>query len=130
MIWATVSSWSSFFTDCIKLLLLQLQRIKTIWRQYWPSVDVNAQSPLLCCWKRMLVMTSVFSLQYSVSLWPASFCTPRSNVPVTPGISWLPTFAFQSPMMKRTSLCACVCVNSRRSYRSSIDHSIKSLMIM
>ena len=25
-------------------------------------------------------------------------------MPVTPGNSWLPTFAFQSPMMKRTSL--------------------------
>ena len=32
-----------------------------------------------------------------VSLCPASFCTPRPNLPVTPGISWLPTFAFQSP---------------------------------
>ena len=28
------------------------------------------------------------------------FCTPRLNLPVTLGISWLPTFAFQSPMMK------------------------------
>ena len=28
---------------------------------------------------------------------------PRLNLPVTPGISWLPTFAFQSPIMKRTS---------------------------
>ena len=37
------------------------------------------------------------------SLCPASFCTSRPNLPVTPGISWLPTFAFQSPIMKRTS---------------------------
>ena len=36
-------------------------------------------------------------------LCPASFCTPRPNLPVTPGISWLPTFAFQFPVMKRTS---------------------------
>ena len=28
--------------------------------------------------------------------------TPRSNLPVTPAVSWLPTFAFQSPIMKRT----------------------------
>ena len=34
-----------------------------------------------------------------VSLCPASFCTPRPNLP---GISWLPTFAFQSSMIKRT----------------------------
>ena len=37
------------------------------------------------------------------SLCPASFRTPRPNLPVTPGVSWLPTFAFQSPIMKRTS---------------------------
>ena len=41
-------------------------------------------------------------LAKSVSLCPASFCTPRPNLPITPGISRLPTFAFQSPMMKRT----------------------------
>ena len=42
-------------------------------------------------------------LQNSFSLCPASFCTPRPNLPVTRGVSWLPTFAFQSPIMKRTS---------------------------
>ena len=55
------------------------------------------------CWKRVFAMMNAFSWQNSVSLCPASFCTPRPNFPVTPGISWLPTFAFQSPMMKRTS---------------------------
>ena len=44
-----------------------------------------------------------FSWQNSISLCPASFCIPRPNLPVTPGVSWLPTFAFQSPVMKRTS---------------------------
>ena len=48
-------------------------------------------------------MTSAFSWPYSVSLGPASFCPPRPHLPVTPGISSLPTFAFQSPIMKRTS---------------------------
>ena len=48
-------------------------------------------------------MTSAFSWQNSTSLFPASFCTPRPNMPVTPGVSQLPTFAFQSPIMKRTS---------------------------
>ena len=47
-------------------------------------------------------MTSAFSWQKSVSLWPALFCTQRPNLPVTPGISWL-IFTFQSPIMKRTS---------------------------
>ena len=65
-------------------------------------------------------MTSVLSWQNSVSLCPASFCTPRPNLPVTPSISRLPTFAFLSPMMKRTSLFS---VSSRRSCRSSSKHS-------
>ena len=55
-----------------------------------------------CCWKKVFAMTSVFSWQNSVHLCPGSFCTPRPNLPVTPGISWLPIFAFQSPMMKIT----------------------------
>ena len=56
-----------------------------------------------CGWKRVFAMTSAFSLQNSISLCPASFRIPRPNLPVTPGVSWLPTFAFQSPIMKRTS---------------------------
>ena len=31
-------------------------------------------------------MTSVFSWQNSISHCPASFCTPRLNLPVTPGV--------------------------------------------
>ena len=69
----------------------------------------------MCCWKRLFAMTSVFLLKNSVSLCPASFCTPRPNLPITSGISWLPTFAFQSPMTKRTSFFG-IC--SRRSCRS------------
>ena len=57
-------------------------------------------------------MTSAFCWQNSISLCPASFCTPQPNLPVTLGISWLPTFAFQSPIMKRTSFLG---VSSRRS---------------
>ena len=37
------------------------------------------------------------------TLCPASFRIPRPNLPVTPGVSWFPTFAFQSPIMKKTS---------------------------
>ena len=48
-------------------------------------------------------MTHAFSWQNSVSLCPASFYTPRQNFHDTPGISWLPTFTFQSPMLKKTS---------------------------
>ena len=45
-------------------------------------------------------MTKAFSWQNSISLCPALFCTPRPNLPVTPGVSCLPTFAFQSPIMQ------------------------------
>ena len=38
----------------------------------------------------------------------ASFCTPRPNLTVISVISWLPTVAFQYPMMKRTSFLALV----------------------
>ena len=46
---------------------------------------------VLCCWKRVFAMTSAFSWQNSISLCPASFCTPRPNLPVTPSISSRPT---------------------------------------
>ena len=65
-------------------------------------------------------MTSAFSWQSSVGLCPASFCTPRLNLPITPGISCLSTFAFQSLIMQRTSFLG---VSSRRSCRSSSNHS-------
>ena len=80
------------------------------------SGDVHVYSHLLCCWKRVFAMTSVFSWQNSISLCPVSFRTPRPNLPIIPGASWLPTFAFQSPIMKRTSFGG---VSSKRSCRSS-----------
>ena len=56
-------------------------------------------------------MTSLLSCLNSLSLCPASFCTSRPNLPVTQ-VSWLPTFTFQLPKMKRTSFLG---VSSRRS---------------
>ena len=35
----------------------------------------------------VFAMTSVFSWHNSVSLYPASFCTPRPNLPILPGVS-------------------------------------------
>ena len=60
-------------------------------------------------------MNSVFSWQNSISLCPASFRTSRPNLPVTPDVSWLHTFALQFPIMKRISF---LCVSSKMSYRS------------
>ena len=49
-----------------------------------------------------------------------------SNLPIIPGISSVPTFSFQSPMMKRTSF---VGVSSRRSsYNHSASASMKSVV--
>ena len=115
MIWATISSKSYFCwlyrasPSLAAKNIINLIFVLTIW--WCPCVKSS-----LCCWKRVFAMTSVFSWQNSVSLWPASFCTPRQNLPVTPGISWCPTFAFQSPIMKRTSFWG---VSSGRSCRSS-----------
>ena len=55
-----------------------------------------------CVVGRGCLLWPVYSLCKTVSLCPASFCTPRPNLSVTPDFSWLPTFAFQSPIMKRT----------------------------
>ena len=55
-------------------------------------------------------MTSAFSWQNSISLFPASFCTPRSNLSITPGVSWLCIFSFPSPIIKRTSFGVLVLV--------------------
>ena len=60
-------------------------------------------------------MTSAFYWKNSIRLFPASFYIPRPNLPVTPGVSWLPTFAFQSPIMNihiniNMYICVCVCV--------------------
>ena len=108
------SSWSEqqsatglVFVDCIELLHLWLQN-------YNPS-DFRVDHPVMsmcsllsCCWKRVFDMSSAFSWQNSISLWPASFHIPRPNLHVSPGVSWLPTFAFQPPIMKRTSFLVLV----------------------
>ena len=112
------SSWSEPQSALSLVLLTPFLAAKNIinliWS--WPSGDVHVWSLLLCCWKRVFAVTSVFSSQNSISLCPGSFCTPRPNFPVTPGVSWLPTFAFQSPTMNRTSFLG---VSSRSSCRSS-----------
>ena len=52
-------------------------------------------SVISCVVGRVCLLWPVHSLGNSVSLCPASFCTPRPSLPITPGISWLPTFVFQ-----------------------------------
>ena len=129
---AIKSSWSEpqsvpslVFADCVELLHFWLQRI---YNQSDFNIDhlVMSKSHLLCFWKRVFAMTSVFSWQNSVSLCPASFCTPRLNLSVTPGISWLPTFAFHFTIMKGTSFMG---VSSRRSYIEQFNFSFFSITV-
>ena len=102
MIWAIVSSLSCFCwlyrASPSSATKNKINLISVI-----DHLVVTACSHLFCCWKRVLAMTSAFSWQNSVSLCPASFCTPRPIWPVIPSISWLPNFAIQSPIVKRTS---------------------------
>ena len=66
------------------------------------NLVMSVQSHLFCCWKRVL-LGLLCSLDKSLCLCPDSFCIPKPNLSVTPGISWLASFAFQSPTMKKTS---------------------------
>ena len=67
-------------------------------------------------------MTSLFLWQNS-----ASFFSSRPNLPVTQSISWFPTFAFHSPIMKRTSFWG---VHPRRSCRSSKNNSTSASLAL
>ena len=102
MIWATVSSWSCFCwlyraspSSAAKNIINLISGL-TIW--WWSMCRV-----FFYLVGRGCLLWPVCSFGKTVSLCPASFCTPRPNLPITLGISWLPPFAFQSPVMKRTS---------------------------
>ena len=101
MIWATINFSSYFFwlyrasPFSTAKNMINLVSELTIW---WCS-HVELSLELL---ERMFAMTIVLSWQNSVSLHPSSFCISRLFLPVILGISWIPTFAFQSPMIKRT----------------------------
>ena len=100
MIWATVSSWSCFCwlyrasPSLAAKNIINLISVSAIW---WCS-RVESSFVFLeegVCYDQCILLAN--------SLCPASFRIPRPNLPVTPGVSWLPPFAFQSPVMKRTS---------------------------
>ena len=120
MIWATVRSWSSFCSlyratpSLAAKNITSLILILTIW--WCPCVESS-----LVLLEEDFCSGHCISWQNSFSLCPASFCIPRAHLPLTPGISWLPNFALQSPMMKQTSLSLSFFfgVSSRRSCMSS-----------
>ena len=105
MIWATVSlqfwfcqlyraSLSLAAKNIIILILIQ-----TI--SWCPCVELS-----LVFLKMVFIMTHVFSHQNSFSLSPASFCTPRPNLHVTPGISWF-LYLHSSPLHEKEILFWC-----------------------
>ena len=69
MIWATVRPRSYFCRLYRASPSLAAKDIINLISD-WPSGDVHVSSLLLCCWKRVFAMTSAFSWQNSVSLWP------------------------------------------------------------
>ena len=102
MIWTTVSSWSCFCwlyrasPPLAEKNIINLILALTIW--WCPCVECS-----LVLLEKGVCYDLCVLLQNSVNLCSASFCTPKPNFPVTPVISWLPTFVFQSPVIKRTS---------------------------
>ena len=111
MIWTIVSSRS-----CFCWLYRASPSLAAKYNQSEFCVDHLVMSicrVFSCVVERGCLLWPVQSLgKNSVSLCPASFRIPRPNLPVTPGVSWLPTCAFQSPIMKRTSFLG---VSSKRS---------------
>ena len=91
MIWATVSSQSCFCwlyrasPSLAAKNIINLISVSTIW--WRPCVESSLM--LLeegVCYDRCILLAKL------CQPYPASFCTPRPNLPVTPGISWLSTF--------------------------------------
>ena len=102
MVQATVSSRSCFnwlykaSPSLVAKNMTNLILVLTIW--WYPCVELSFV--LLekgVCYDQWILLTKL------CKLCPTSFCTPRQNLPVTSGISWVSTFALQFTMMKRTS---------------------------
>ena len=98
MIWAIVSSWSCFcwpYKASPSLAAKNIITLISVLTSWWcPYVES-------CVVGRGCLLWPVRSLGRTfIRLCPASFCTPRPNLPVTSGVSWLRTFAFQSPIWR------------------------------
>ena len=111
----------SFRIDWLDLLavqgtlksLLQHFSSKASILRHWAFFVVQLSHPYMSTGKTIALtrwnfVGKVMSLLFNMlSRLVVAFSILRSNLPVTPGVSWLPTFAFQSPIMKRTSFLGC-----------------------
>ena len=77
------------------------------------------QSHLLCCWKRVFAMTSIFSWQNSCQPLPCFILYSKAKHVCYSRHLLTFYFYIQSPMIKRTSFFG---VSSRRSCRSAQNH--------
>ena len=87
-------------------LLIKLP-VPAIFRNHIDEVNMRL---LLCCWTRVFAMTSVFSWQNSIGLCPASFHTPRPNLPVCTNLS-------NSPLQSRPLAQIVKCVPATQETR-------------
>ena len=94
MIWATVSSQSCFcwlYRASPSLAAKNRKNLILVLTIWWCTCVVFS-----CVVERGCLLWPVPSLgKNSISLCPALFRIPRPNLPVTPGVSWLPTFALK-----------------------------------
>ena len=102
MIWITGPGL--VFSDCSEIFHCEVQRIWSILFRYWPDMVMSMCGVISCVVGRGCLLWLVCSLDRSLLAFALlHFNTPRPNVPIVPGIYWLPAFAFQFPMIKRTS---------------------------
>ena len=96
------SSPSLVFANCIELLHFGCKE----YTQSDFGVDHLVMSMcrvFSCVVGRGCLLWAVCSLGKTLLAFALLILYPRPDLPVTPGVSWFPTFAFQSPIMKRTS---------------------------
>ena len=126
MIWATVSSQS-----CLCWLYraspslaakntINLISVLTIW--WCPCVEPS----LVLLEEGVCCDQCIFSWQNSVSLGPASFSIPRPNLPVTPGVSWLPIL-HSSPLQWRGHLLGVLVLKGLFSLHRTIHFNFFSI---
>ena len=125
MIWATVSSQPCFCWLYRASLSLAAKNISIRF-----SVDhlVMSMCRVFSCvvgWGCLL--WPVHSLGKLYSPLPCFILYSKAKFACYPGVSWLPTCAFQSPLMKRTSFLG---VSFKRSWRSSLNSSTSASALL